>query len=168
MRLASAGTTLLLSLWMSLSAFAEVIPGRWEKVEELPKNTPLQVSLISGDRLDHTFGRAAPDYIVTFDAGGQSFELPKSEIERILALERSSDSGWGKTMWGLIFGGAAGLATGAATSSRWTNEGGDAAGWIALWGGVGAAAGGAIGFILDKNRQEPIEEWVTVYEARSE
>lgn len=156
----------LISLWLCWSTSAEVVPNRWDKLEILHQGARLQIYLISGERLEGPFEGATEDHISTIDDTGQPKELPKSEISKVLALEKSADSDWKRAKWGLLLGGAGGIAAGAATSSRWTNEGGSAGGWIALWGGVGAAAGGGIGFLLDRNSQDRTREWIVVYRAQ--
>jgi hypothetical protein len=53
----------------------------------------------------------------------------------------------------MLIGGGGGIAAGAATSARMTNEGGSGAGWTAKWGLVGAIIGALAGYGGDSARR---------------
>jgi len=158
-------STLLSSLVLA-SLNAAVVPGRWEKVEALPAGTRVQITLKSGEKLGYRLNRASVDHLTASDESGNSIDLSKAEIGKILSLEESIDSSRDGALWGLLIGAGGGAGIGAATSSRWTNEGGDAAGWVLLWTGVGTGVGAGLGFLLDDVRKVRTEHWAVIYEAR--
>ncbi len=137
---------------------ASVIPGRWEKVEQLPEGSEIWVVLASGDRLQGRLSRMTPDGIMMSVLGAQDRELPRSSIRKILQIgERYNDSVWNGLAIGAVTGAGSYLA-GHAILCCAPNAAHDAAGAL-----VFAGIGMGIGALLDATSRS--DERV-VYRAR--
>jgi len=145
--------TCLLLLFHSLLLHADVIPGRWEKVEAQPPGTGLTVMMKSGDRFDCTLEELQMDTLVV-DTGAGERRIPKVDIQRLETSELVSDPVKDGTVKGAVigavvvgvFGGLVGAAFGgwdADDEIKGALVGG------AIGAGIGAGAGAAIGFTVD-------------------
>jgi len=146
----SVGVCLLL-LFHSVLLHAEVIPGRWEKVEAQAPGTGLTVIMKSGDRFDCAYKELQMDTLVVETSAGER-RIPKVDIQRLETSELVSDPVKDGTLKGVVIGavalgvlGASVGSTGFESVSRF--EGALALG--AIGAGIGAGAGAAIGFTAD-------------------
>jgi hypothetical protein len=104
-------TLAIMVAWCSLmtaSAFAGLIPGRWDKVDQLPAGTAIVVHLFSGEKLEANFIRTSPDSLDFTLAGGPERHIPKSEVREVSRAEKTRDS----LKNGLLIGTGAGFAIG--------------------------------------------------------
>ncbi len=62
---------------------AQVVPGRWEKVEELVPGSAIVIRLKSGDRLEGTFRSVEADEVRFADLSGKEIGVPKSEVRSL-------------------------------------------------------------------------------------
>ncbi len=85
----SVGVCLLL-LSHSVLLHADVIPGRWEKVEAQAPGTGLTVIMKSGDRFDCTFEEWQIDTLVVETDAGEK-RIPNVDIQRLEANELVPD-----------------------------------------------------------------------------
>ena len=71
---------------LSVSAQAQVIPGRWEKIEALVGEPPIIVDLKSGDRLEGQFGGLSASGLFLRTGSAQA-AIPRVEIQQITSRE---------------------------------------------------------------------------------
>ena len=141
----------LLLLFHSVLLHADVIPGRWEKVEAQAPGTGLTVIMKSGDRFDCTFEELQMDSLVV-ETGAGEWRIPRVDVQRLETSELVTDPVKDGTLKGVVigavvvgvFGGLVG-STGFESVSRF--EGALALG--AIGAGIGAGLGAAIGFTVD-------------------
>ena len=67
---------------LCVPAQAQVIPGRWEKVQTLPLGPQITVELKSGDRLEGQFEELSP-FELLLKTGSAQASIPRADIERI-------------------------------------------------------------------------------------
>ena len=151
----SIGVCLLL-LFHSVLLHAEVIPGRWEKVEAQAPGTGLTVLMKSGDRFDCAFKELQMDTLVVETSSGER-RIPKVDIQRLETSELVSDPVKDGTLKGAVIGavalGVLGASVGAALGGIFSGGLGDqikgAVVVGAIGAGIGAGFGAAIGFTAD-------------------
>ncbi len=159
----SVGVCLLL-LFHSVLLHAQVIPGRWEKVEAQKQGTVLTVIMKSGDRFDCTFEELQMDTLVVETGAGEQRipflgSIPTVAIQRLETLV--SDPVKDGTVKGVVigavalgfFGGFVGAfpCSGSSFCSTDTDERIQYALVFGTVGaGIGAVFGAAIGFTVDK------------------
>jgi len=80
---------------ISLPAHAEVIPGRWEKVEVLETASPITVELKNGDRIVGRFRGLSSSDLELLSPAGRAV-IPKTDIQTIT---RPSKDGLGDGAW---------------------------------------------------------------------
>jgi len=144
----------LLLLFHSVLLHADVIPGRWEKVEAQAPGTVLTVIMKSGDRLfGCTFEELQMDTLVVETGAGEQ-RNPKVGIQRVETLLPDSvkDGTVKGVVIGAVVGGVLGGLVGAAVcifcSTGESIQGALVLG--AVSSGIGAGAGAAIGYGADK------------------
>ncbi len=148
----SVGVCLLL-LFHSVLLHAQVIPGRWEKVEAQKQGTVLTVIMKSGDRFDCTFEDLQMDTLVVETGAGER-RIPKVDVQRLETLV--PDSVKDGTVKGVVIGAVAlGVFAGVACASCSGFGCGDDQLQVALVFGtvgavIGAGIGAAIGYGIDK------------------
>ena len=155
----SVGVCLLL-LFHSVLLHADVIPGRWEKVEAQKQGTVLTVIMKSGDRFDCTFEDLQMDTLVVETGAGEQ-RIPKVDIQRLETSELVPDSVKDGTVKGVVIGAVAlgvlgGVAgafpcSGSSFCSTDTDERIQGALVVGSVGAaIGAGVGAAIGYGIDK------------------
>ncbi len=156
----SVGVCLLL-LSHSALLHADVIPGRWEKVEAQAPGTGLTVVMKSGDRFDCTFEELQMDTLVVETGAGER-RVPKVDIQRLETSEPVRDPAKDGTLKGAAIGAIAGgvffgIVGGGIRGPR------DGAGRAiaralvigAVGAGIGAGGGAALGFAVDYWHKAP-------------
>ena len=119
---------------------ADVIPGRWEKVEQLPNGTAIWVELFSGDRLQGSLSSLSSQTLRIRALGGSEQDLPRAAIRKIFETGGPFDD----PLWdGIAVGagvGAASYLIGHAALCCAPNEPHDAMG-AAIFAAIGAGLG---------------------------
>ncbi len=137
---------------------AQVVPGRWEKVEAQKQGTVLTVIMKSGDRFDCTFEDLQMDTLVVETGAGEQ-RIPKVDVQRLETLV--PDSVKDGTVKGVVIGAVAlgvlgGVAgafpcSGSSFCSTDTDERIQGALVVGSVGAaIGAGVGAAIGYGVDK------------------
>ena len=149
------------------AAQAEVVAGRWEKMEALAPGTAVIVSFRGGERLECTFNRIGPDEILFNELNGKERRLPRLAIREIETVAIVRDRLRNGILLGTLIGAAAGIAGMAAYGNSTTSGSvnwGDEDGPAFLLGGalVGGGIGAATGAILDAS----IKHREVLYRAR--
>jgi len=98
---------------MSSLAFADVVPGRWEKADSTPPGSRISILMRSGDQLEGTFVSSDDQAVTIQTPDGRNVPLVKAAILRVTRPKQAS-----RALIGAAIGGGAGLATGLAISSR--------------------------------------------------
>ena len=145
----------LLLLSHSVLLHADVIPGRWEKVEAQAPGTGLTVIMKSRDRFDGAYKELQMDTLVVETSSGER-RIPKVAIQRLETSELVPDPVKDGTLKGAAIGavvvGVFGGFVGAAVGGIWGDTGDQIKGALvvgAIGAGIGAGAGAAIGFTAD-------------------
>ncbi len=146
----------LLLLFHSVLLHADVIPGRWEKVEAQAPGTGLTVIMKSGDWFDCAYKELQMDTLVVVTSAGER-RIPKVDVQRLETGELVSDPVKDGTLKGVLIGavllGTLGAATGGALACFWSCSKGDQIKGAlvvgAIGAGIGAGTGAAIGFTVD-------------------
>jgi len=149
----------LLLLSHSVLLHADVIPGRWEKVEAQAPGTGLMVIMKSGDRFDCAYFDCAYKELqldtLVVETGAGEQRIPKVDIQRLETLV--PDSVKDGTVKGVVIGavalGVLGGLVGATVGGIWGGIGDQIQGALvagAVGAGIGAGAGAAIGYGIDK------------------
>lgn len=127
---------------------AEVIPGRWEKLEQQRRHTPLIVTLRAGDRLEATYQGATDDALLLRSFQGQGIQVPKNEVLRVEAV--ASDGVKDGVLWGMGLGFAGGFLVGLVACAADGGCRSEPPAFVAtVYGAGGAAAGALTGLAID-------------------
>jgi hypothetical protein len=102
-RFAAVSLTLVSVLTFEIQA--GVIPGRWEKVETIPRGLPIVVILTGGDRMEGTFQRADHRSVQIETSRGVALSFPKDGISLIRSQDKFDNDGLAN---GVIIGAVAG------------------------------------------------------------
>lgn len=129
---------------------AEVVPGRWEKLDSSYPGKPIIVTLKAGDRIEGTFNSSGLDYLAVLTQGGTELRVPKSQVREVISGEKYDDGTRDGTLIGLVAGFAGGAAFGGALSERVDLI---AKFTIPFFGGVGAGVGALLGYVADKSHK---------------
>lgn len=135
------------------AAQAEVVAGRWEKIETLAPGTAVIVSFRGGERLGCTFNRIGPDEILFNELGGKERRFPNSAILKIETAAVVHDRLRNGILIGALIGAAAGIVGMVASISDATSGpvywDEDAGAYVLGGALVGGGIGAATGAILD-------------------
>ncbi|MBI4457000.1 MAG: hypothetical protein HY644_14045 [Acidobacteria bacterium] len=147
--MAQRNLCILSSLVFLVNSFvqAEVVSGRWEKVDALQPGKRIVVILKVGDRIDSAFHHSEHEYLALTDSSGRERRILKSDIGEIVR----EDSALNGTLNGLLLGFLGGAAMGGAVAAKADTA---AKYSIPFWGAAGAGAGALIGRAVDKTRKE--------------
>ncbi|MGI8783143.1 MAG: hypothetical protein ACR2L2_05785 [Acidobacteriota bacterium] len=146
----SFGAWLFLLLLSSVLVQADVVPGRWNKIESLDVGTTILVRLKSSDRIEGRFLKLEPLNIQIEAAGSNARSYRRDDVERIEAGKLKSGSGKKGALIGLAAGGGAGAVFGGLLGDAFGGRAGDIAQGAAILGAVGGAIGAAIGYGVAK------------------
>ncbi len=140
----------LLLLFHSVLLHADVIPGRWEKVEAQKQGTELTLILHSGEQVYGLLEEVTTDTVIVIEESGGQRSVTKVSIHRVETTR--IDSTRSGTLIGLAIGGAAGSISGAffATALSETPTASEYLGGALICGAIGAGIGAAIGYKVDK------------------
>ena len=131
---------------------ADVVPGRWEKVDSQVAGTPLVFILKSGERIGGVFKKSEADSLTVAEAGVSERRILKADIGRVESSQRVT-SVKHDTLVGMVCGFAPAAVFGVLIGRAFENT---TAG-VVLFGGIGAGIGAAVGYAVGKATQERIE-----------
>jgi len=129
---------------------AQVIPGRWEKLDRQPTGKQMIVTLKAGDRLECALKESGADYLTVITSTGSELTIAKSEVREIESQERIKDSLNNGALIGMGIGLGVVVALLAVAAS---GEGEVLA--SAKWGAplLGIGAGLGVGMAIDASQQ---------------
>ncbi len=133
----------LLLLFHSVLLHADVIPGRWEKVEVQKQGTELTLILQSGEPVYGLLKEVTHDTVIVIEEDGGQRSVTKSSIH--LVETTRIDSTRSGTLIGLAIGG--GLAARASSENPTVSD--FLQGFLIL-GAIGAGIGAAFGYTVEK------------------
>jgi hypothetical protein len=147
-------TVFAVATWLTGSfSLAEVVPGRWEKVEALAEGSELRVAPFGKEAVFCQFRGFEGESLVVTDEKGAYLRIPRVAIDRIETAETVRDSRRNGTLLGAGAGFAAGFFGMAAFNAHATASGpiwdGEAVGYYVSAGILGMGAGAAAGYALD-------------------
>jgi RNase P/RNase MRP subunit p29 len=148
-------TSLVMLVFLSVPfSFAEVIPGRWEKVDSLVPGTPVLVELQSGDGIPGELVSTTAGSLVIDAASQNRMTVPKNAVARVLQMKK----GKRQTLLGTLIGTGSGVVTGLVISTRFDETFFARQDLMALTcGGIGALTGALIGrAVRSPDREEVV------------
>ncbi len=140
----------LLLLFHSALLHAQVIPGRWEKVEAQKQGTELTLILHSGEQVYGLLEEVTHDTVIVIEEGGGQRSITRSSIHRVETTR--IDSTRNGTFLGLAIGGTVGSISGAVFAAGFSDfpKASDTLVAGLICGAIGAGIGAAIGYKVDK------------------
>ena len=164
MKAAQFLTVLTAVLMTSLQA--GVVPGRWDKIDNLTLPVDVIVILKEGERVEGSLTEKTVESLLIQTSSAYSQTLQRSRIRRVMKAERAPDSNRNGTLIGSGVGFGIGFGTTVALEKSATASGFELAEEnlsLAILGGlIGAGAGAVTGWAID--RYEPSHE--VLYKAR--
>ncbi len=95
------------SVFSSVLLKAQVVPGRWEKVDALPTGSKIILTLKAGDRIVCTFKSSSVEELTVLRDSGEEIKIPKAEIQQAVR-EEYQESPVNRTLLGAAIGAGAG------------------------------------------------------------
>ena len=129
---------------------AQVVPGRWEKLDSQPTGKQIIVILKAGDRLECAFKESGADDLTVITSTGRELSIAKSEVREIESQEKIKDS----LLNGALIGAGVGLGIALAGLAAAGSGEGDVLSSAKVFApllGVGAGLG--VGMAIDASRQ---------------
>ena len=148
---------IILTVLVTTSLRAQVVPGWWEKLDALQPGQQITVTLKRGDRIDGDFQSSSPDEISLVTRSGRlltALKIPKVDVEQVSSREADS-----LLTGGTLIGAGVGFAFGLTSLATADSAKGPLIG-SAITAGIGALIGLAID--IAHKRSE------IVYKAKSE
>ena len=133
---------------------AQTIPGRWEKVDQLPPGSNITITLTTGQKITAAFCGAQTDFLtVTIDS--TEMKVPKADVQTIARTAND------RLRNGVLIGTGVGFAAGflslvsfnahvTASGPIWDREG---VGYYIGAGLIGAGIGAVTGLMIDSARK---------------
>jgi len=146
--------TAVLIVFSVTLAFADVIPGRWDKVANLAPGAPIVVEMQSGDTIRGGFVFTTADSLGIEVETSNRMTVPKSAVLRVLEEKKGKK----QTLLGTAIGAGGGVAAGLAISANFDETFFARADLMAITcGAIGALTGALIGNAIGSDdRQEVI------------
>ena len=139
---------------------AQVVPGRWEKVDSLPANAQLTVTLKSGNEANYTFNSSDSANLAVQSESGTELVIPKDDVAKVVRLKPPSN----KAAWiGAGVGAAAGavpLPVALCSANGCRGEGNIVAATVAL-----SALGALVGYSIGKALADDSPSEAAVFQA---
>jgi len=140
-------------LFVTALGLADVIPGRWEKVDQLEAGSALVLELTAGDRIECEFVSSTPEELTIETDEGRRQPIPKASIARISLVKPRKN----RAVIGAAIGAGAGVATGLAVSSQFDETFFARGDLMALTcGAIGALTGALIGNAASRPEQQEV------------
>ena len=144
----------VLACLLAIPARAQVIPGRWEKVEALKLGSQITGDLKSGDRIEGNFEGLSPSEL-SLRTGTAQAAIPRSEIQKITT--RQHDRRWNSA----LIGAGAGMALGSLVKAGGGGGGDEFEVYALSLSLLGAGIGALVAYTADAL----IMEEVVLYQA---
>ena len=139
---------LILSGLLAVPAWAQVIPGRWEKVDALSVEMPITVDLKNGDRIKGEFEGLSTSELFLRTRSAQA-AIPRADIEQITSFESDSLQN------GILIGAAAGAGITAPIYARPSSDLNVLG--VVVFLGIGVGTGALVGWGIDAiNKKEGV------------
>jgi hypothetical protein len=123
---------------------AQVIPGRWEKVDSQPVGKQIIVTLKAGDRIEYALKESGADDLTVVDSTGRELKIAKSEVSKVETEDGIRN--------GVLIGAAVGFAGPVIVTLASGVDRTEVPFGFAI-GVIGAGVGAAVGYLLDKKRK---------------
>ncbi len=134
-------------LFVTALGLADVIPGRWEKVDQLKLGSALILELTAGDRIECEFVASTPEELTIETDEGKRQPIPKASVARVSLVQPRKN----RAVIGAVIGAGGGMATGLAISSQFDETFFARGDLMALTcGGIGALTGALIGNAISR------------------
>ncbi len=130
---------------------AQVVPGRWEKVDALEQGTEIIFTMKSGERVDGAFQQHDAEILFVAEVNGSERPIPERDVAKVVRPLVEGDSSWD----GAAIGAAIGYGGGWAGLAAMKSGGGDWA-WsdaFEMFGPIGAGVGALVGYLVDKSHK---------------
>ncbi len=145
MKLYSFVKSLLIIVFFSSGLLnAQVIPGRWEKVDALPQGEEMIITLKAGDRLECAIKESGADDLTVITSTGSELKVAKSEVRKVETEDGIRN--------GVLIGAAVGFAGPVIVTLASGVDRTEVPLGFAI-GVIGAGVGAAVGYLLDKKRK---------------
>ena len=83
---ASAGRNWSVQQPNSDAGQVKLVPGAWNHVEALPAGARLVITLMNGDLVEDAFSELRPGALLLNDSAGTNLSVPRSDVQRIVAV----------------------------------------------------------------------------------
>ncbi len=123
---------------------AQVVPGRWEKLDSQPTGKQIIVTLKAGDRLECAFKESGADNLTVVTSTGSELKVAKSEVRKVEKEDGIRN--------GVLIGAAVGFAGPVIVTLASGVDRTEVPLGFAI-GVIGAGVGAAVGYLLDKKRK---------------
>lgn len=144
-----AASVFLCLILVSSELHADVIPGRWDKVDSQVTGTDIIIRLKAGDWIECVFNQADPDYLVVRDQKSVEHKIRKMDVARVETPAHATRSRSRGALIGALAGAAPMAGFGVLLGRGFGGHASDMAVGAAIFGaigaGIGALVGGAIG-----------------------
>ena len=141
-----AQIVVVILLVLTTSLQAQVIPGRWEKLDSQPAGKEIIVILKTGDRLDGALKESGADDLTVITSTGSELKIAKSDVEEIGTLVEDGIRD------GVLIGAAVGFAGPVIVTFASGVDRTEVPLGVAI-SVIGAEVGAAVGYLLDKKRK---------------
>ncbi len=128
---------------------ADVIRGKWQKVDVMPSGTPIILKTTGGERVECTYISSDREMVLVVEADDRPRRIRKAEVESIVA-EKYEDRLLNGAVIGLSAGVAIALVT-AAVSTEVNHR--DRAGFAVFGGVLFGLAGMCVGSLVDAHHK---------------
>lgn len=149
----TTGVLIVLLLAVMPLRAAEIVRGRWEKVEALAAGTGILVKFNAGDRMEVAYLRLGEAEMYVRDVTGAEIKLPKSSVLSVETAEKVRDRLLNGALIGAGLGAAGGILSMVGFAKATTASGPifdeEGAGFFAGAGIVGAGIGALAGTLID-------------------
>ena len=125
---------------------ADVVPGRWEKVDTLPPEAEIIVTLKAGARLECVLKESGADDLTVITSTGGQLKVAKSEVEEVETIEKDG------VRDGVLIGAAIGFAGPVIVTLVSGVDRTEVSLGFAV-GVIGAGVGAAVGYLMDKSHK---------------
>ena len=147
--------SLLCLLTFARNAHAQVISGRWDRVDALTRGSPITVTVASGDRAEYMFVTSSTELLTVINDNGRELRIAKADVRTVERTVRDRLRNGTLTGAGVGFG--AGFFALAAFNNKQTASGPiwdrESVGYYVVAGLIGAGIGALTGAAIDASHK---------------